>query len=323
MKFRNLKLLLNGLFFALVFSQICLTAQAQICSREKTPSFQSGYNAADESVKNKVRYQIFNGKGNSFPKELINLQARLLPYLAPYFKENDENIRLKAVRFAGATKSKEALTLLAAAVEDNSVEVQNAAARTLYENYEQNILAEQVFVENALCRSVEKGSNAAEAFLLLSRFTSSPQVENVLTFRAQSAGESKAKFYPLKDSVNVSFLIKMALSEIGGKTLRREFRQALGTASLEDLAFAVWAMGELGDTDLLHALRKTLSDKRKISYENEKGQIVTRRLSDAAIEKFVQRLKLKPPFKIVKGKSYTDAEASQLNDLIYKKIPQS
>lgn len=323
LQFKNLKLLGNLLFLALVVSQISLTAQAQICSQEKPPAFQSSHTADDESVKEKVRRTLFDGGGKTLPADLSKLKASILPYLAVYFENKDEKVRLKAVKIAGSTRSKEALPLLSRALEDDSAAVSNAAAETLYADYEQSDLAEQNFIENSLCRSIEKGSNAAASFLLLSRFVNNPQVEKVLAFRAESPTQEKTKFYSLQTPVSVSFIIKMAWSEVGGRTPRREFRQAIGEAALPELAFSVWAMQELGDYDLLHALRRTLPDKRKIRYENEKGVIVSRRLRDVAIEKFVQRLKLKPPFKIVKGKIYSEAEARRLNALIYEKIPQS
>lgn len=324
MKFTHSFLFFGILFLGASASLLCLPVNAQICSQEKPSAFQSKYSADNEAVKKRTAKLFLNADDKSFSAiDSAFLNAKILPYLAPYLEDENEIVRQKAVKFIGLTKSSDALSLLALSLEDKSENVQNAAARTLYDNYKRETLSANSDVENALCRSLENGSNSAAAFLIFSYYVENPQTEKLIIFRGSEKNEAETTLYPLIKPVEVSFLIKMVHSEIGGRTPRSEFRQAISSATLDELAFLVWTMRDLGDPDLLHDLRKTLSDNRKMSYKNKQGVTVDRRLRDLAVEKFVQRLNLKPKFKVINGKTYSNAETKAINELIYYSIPQS
>lgn len=324
--------IINSILFFQVFAfsiflapNFFLPLNAQICSRDKPPAFDSKYNTDDAATRKRIEKLFLDARKNSplSTADVSLLNVKTLPYLAVYLKDDDETTRRTAAKLVGLTKNEAALPLLAAALEDRSADVRNAAAQSLDDNFEQDAIIEKSFVENALCRSVENGSDSAAAILLFSRFVENPQTENVLIFRLKSAANETTNFYPLKKPVKVSFILKMAQSEVGSKVPRRAFRQAIADATLDELAFLLWTMRELGDPDLLHDLRKTLFDNRKISYENAKGITVSRRLRDLAVEKFVQRLKLTAGFKVIAGKVYSSAETKEIDDLIQRSIPQS
>ena len=311
---------------AIISLPFALNAAAEVCRTETEPAiFQSRYRADNEAVKQKLEKLLPAVRADkSNPAVVLPLPPlQILPYLAVHLNSKDEMVRQKAVNLIGSTKLKQALPLLAAALADESARVRSFAAQTLYDNFAPDALDGNPDIENALCLNVENKTDSAAVIVLFSRFVDNEQTEKVLRLRAESVADETVVFYPLTESVKFSFVLKMALSEVGGREPRRDFRRAISTATLEELTFLVWTMQELGDADLLHDLRKTLFDNRQVSYENAKGVIMTRRLRDLAIEKFVKKLKLKPAFKIADGKIYSTAESQQIDKMISRIVPQS
>ena len=120
------------------------------------------------AVRVKDAFQIARTSGNFGPSsDLQDLGAAIIPFLAPYLEDSNEDIRRQVVALLKVVGNEAALSLLVKALADPVLDIQQRAALTLYTSYEPMVISSQVPLAGAaLQKSVNAGNNSVAALLL-------------------------------------------------------------------------------------------------------------------------------------------------------------
>jgi HEAT repeat protein len=233
--------------------------------------------------------------------------AKIIPYLQPYLRDEDEMVRLQAVALLTTSDDPAAIPLLALALSDPLQDIRARAALALYERHDPLQLAERPELGEALRASLDQGNDAAAAILLLSYYPGDPTLATLqaLDERAGGAQTELAAWTPV---VPVTLVAAISRSRIGDRVARQALLQASTDGSLAEREFLLSVLREIDSPQVLHALASALDDTREIGGGVPSGIQPQRRLCDLAVVKLVNRLNLKTNFTVSDQRRFTPTE---------------
>ncbi|MGB2822643.1 MAG: HEAT repeat domain-containing protein [Phycisphaerae bacterium] len=259
--------------------------------------------------------------GNMGPvAELHELGEAVVGFLGKYLKDPDANIRREAVALLRAVGGKAALPLLARALGDPLVEIQERAAMALYERYDPETLAKSTEVSAALRKSVKAGNTRAAAILLLGYFPG-PETQQLLSELRGKPAEDLTKLHEWSPTVPVSLAATVALSRLGENDARAGLLEAIENAGVNVLEFLFAVVRDIDSPEVLQALKPALDNQAEVSSGVPSGAAPRRRICDVAVNAFVGRLKLEVDFELSESGRYTEAQVQQVRQQIGGAIP--
>ena len=206
-----------------------------------------------------------------------------LPELIHYSHDPNEAVRLEAevlLSTLGTAGCRPVATLLT----DRSQDIRERAARSIYKNCppEANING----LDAALRKSIEMGTSAAQAILLLGRMPHSAVPERA---EFEQRGQS-VKLEPWTPPVPRELAFAVVSSAPSDNLIDR----ALVPQS--EAEFLAATLPDVGSAAKLRILLKLLDDHRPVADTAPSGAEPKRRVCDLAVDGFVRRLKLQPSF---------------------------
>jgi HEAT repeat protein len=254
--------------------------------------------------------------------QLAEQGPRVIPWLKPWLQNENEMLRLQALELLTAAADSAAIPLLTLALRDSAQDLRARAALALYEQYDPLQLAERPDIGEALRASIEQGSDAAAAILLLGYF---PDEASLKTLQAldEQAGAAQTELAMWAPVVPVRLPAAVSLSRLGDRAGRLTLRQTSTGGSLAEREFLLSVLREIDAPDVLHALATgTLDDVSEIGGGVPSGVQPPRRLCDLAVISFVRRLNLPVKFTIDDHRWFTPAEIDMVREGIAGSLPR-
>ena len=259
--------------------------------------------------------------GNMGPvAELHELGEPVVGSLGKYVEDPDPNIRRETVALLRAVGGKAALGLLARALGDPLVEIQERAAMALYERYDPRTLAASAETGASLRKSVTAGNTRAAAVLLLAYFPG-PETQQLLGKLRGRPAEEVTKLHEWSPAVPVSLPAAVALSRLGENDARAALLATIEDAGVNVLEFLFEAIREIDSPEVLQALKPALDNQAEVSSGVPSGAAPRRRICDVAVNAFVRRLSLKVDFELLESRRYSEAQIQQVRQQIGGSIP--
>ncbi|AGA26462.1 HEAT repeat domain-containing protein [Singulisphaera acidiphila] len=252
--------------------------------------------------------------------ELQGLGPHIIPALTPYLHDPDESIRREVVILLKVVDGAAALPLLEQALNDESADIQERAATSLYERDDLSTIVARTTLGVALCKSVRHGNPSATALLLLAYFPGK-EAENVLRAGQAQPPSEKVALETAPAPVPRSLPATVALSRIGAPGARKQLIEAIHRGRLDELTFLLAVLREIDAPEVLHELKATLDDPRETGSGAPIGVEQRRRLCDDAVDAFIRRLALKVDFSLSEARRYTKEEIEKVRGLINSAIP--
>ena len=284
-----------------------------------------------EQVK-KAFGEVRNGSYSS-ANDLLKYGEKLFPYLKPYLKDENDNVKREVVKIVLEIGGDKSLPIIAEALDSSSPDVQRSTADSLYLRYSlaikylplgdfskyktflpENITA-QTAIGEALRKNIKAGNIGLKGIFLLANFPGK-ETEDVLN--------GVVKTPPTSTSETISLAAQIVLARLNSKEAVRELSKIIGDGGYESLKFLLDNIFEIDSKEILSLLSKTLDNRTFISKGREDGRIhektaaglwveypVSRRLCDLAVNSFVERFKLKVSFRL-HSTVYLDKQISEV-----------
>jgi hypothetical protein len=230
----------------------------------------------------------------------------LIPAVAPYLSDDNEDVRRHAVALLGLTRSADAAPHLATALSDTSDDIARRAATALYEIGPAAV--RDPSVGKALAASVLGGNETGGAILLLGYVAGEDSVAALNTLRQRQAGQSTEVFV-WSPVVPVAFAADVALARLDDAAARARVLATVRDGDFDKLSFLLHALRDIEDRDVLRALAQaTLGDERPAQGDAPSGADLGIRLADVAAARFVERFDLSVGLDTTADRALTEAE---------------
>ena len=242
----------------------------------------------------------------------------IIPLVARYLKDDNEDVRRQAVTLLGLTKSADAAPHLAMALSDSSDDIVRRASTALYELGGDAV--SDASVGKALTASVLGGNTAGGAILLLGYISGQGSAAALKGLKDRSGGQS-TEVYRWSPVVPVSFAADVALARLSDKPAADRVLSATKGGDLNTLLFLLYALRDIEDKQVLRALADaTLADDRPTSGDAPSGADLGIRLADVAAAQFVQRFDLSVAVDDTADRPLTDAELTAVRDAVTARL---
>lgn len=278
-------------FMAGVVAGLALTTAAP-CAALAQQSDDRSPAVANETISDRVD-KAFAAMRSGDPAPSVGLEKAgpaIIPFVAPYIRDENEDVRRQAITLLGLTGSADAAPHLAAALSDHSDDIVRRASTALYE-----LGADAVrdpSVGEALAASVTGGNNAGGAILLLGYVAGHGSIAALNTTRERGAGQS-TEVYRWSPVVPVPFAADVALTRLDDKAAKGRVLAAIADRDLSAMSFLVYVLRDIEDRSVLRALAEAaLTDDRPMQGDAPSGTDLGIRLADVAAARFVERFGL-------------------------------
>lgn len=201
-----------------------------------------------------------------------------------------------------------------AALASPSADTRERAARRLYERCDRAILDKDPATASALGKAVERGSGAA-AILLLGHFR---DAETLRVLRSVSSPKP-VKLRLSSVPVPAPLVAAVALAHAGEPG---PLESAVRTRILAEREFLLDILGELEPGPAMRTLAdNALGDEREVMGGVPSGALPRRRLCDAAVDAFADRLKPKLSFPLAPARRYAPERLAEAREVIRQLLP--
>jgi HEAT repeat protein len=235
--------------------------------------------------------------------------AAEIPAVAVYLRDRNESLRREAVVVL-ARLGPPACPALTAALTDTSADMRERAARAIYHACSA-VTADMPGLPAALRQSVRMGNASAAPLLLLGRF---PDDETRAFLRGLlAAAGPMVKLENWNPPLPQTLAAAVGAVSTGVTEGAPVLQQGLHTVSQAE--FLALVLGDIQIAGALRPLLTLLHDERPVSTGVPSGAEPRRRVCDLAMESFVHRLRLAPPFALRPPARYSKEERDQIEAL--------
>lgn len=235
----------------------------------------------------------------------------LLPFLASYLSDGNEDVRREAISLTTVVGSAAAVPLLARVLTDPVAELRERAALAIYEKFEPRAIATNDALGKALAASVTQGNPSAAAALLLA-YVPGSVAEKCLHAERDRMPPAAVRLYSWSAPVDGSLAAQVALAHRGDSAAVQFLSQKLHHAIPAEIEFLLATLREIESPPLLRALAETLNDTRAAATVQHSSRGSARRLCDVAVNAFVQRFALPVGFELSLTLSYTPRQIDEV-----------
>jgi hypothetical protein len=276
---------------------------------------------ANETISDRVD-KAFAAVRSGDPAPSVGLEdagPAIIPFVAPYLRDDNEDVRRYAVTLLGLTKSADAAPHLATALSDQSDDIVRRASTALYE-----LGADAVrdpSVGEALAASVIGGNNAGGAILLLGYVAGEGSVAALNKKRELGAGQS-TEVYRWSPVVPVPFAADVALTRLDDEGAKGRVLATIRDGDFDALSFLLYVLRDIEDRDVLRALADaTLTDERPAQGDAPSDADLGIRLADVAAAQFVKRFGLSVGLGTTADHPLTQAELLAVRKALSAQLP--
>ncbi len=253
--------------------------------------------------------------------ELAEYGRPVVPLVAPYASDPNEDVRRQAVAVLRAVGGKAALAPLVRALNDAAQDIQDMAAAAIYDGYPPKTVAAEPGAGDKLRQAARGGARSPAVPLLLGYFPGADTVSALEDLRKRDP-EAQVRLRSWSIPVPVSLPVAMALSRLGAGDGRKELLAAIQKGEQGELELMLEALRDVDAPEVLHALARVLDDTRPVDNRVPAGVEPRPRLCDVAAGAFVTRLKLKVGFKVNPAIQYSPGQLNEVRKAIRASIPQ-
>jgi hypothetical protein len=242
----------------------------------------------------------------------------IIPAVAPYLGDDNEDVRRHAVTLLGLTRSADAAPHLATALSDQSGDIARRASMALYELGPDAL--RDPSVGKALAASVLGGNHAGGAILLLGYVAGEDSVAALNQLRERGAGQSTEVFV-WSPVVPVPFAADVALTRLGDEAAKARLLATIRDGDFDALSFLLYALRDIEDRDVHRALADaTLADERPAQGDAPSGADLGIRLADVAAAQFVKRFDLSIGLDTTADRPLTEAELLAVREALSARL---
>ena len=266
--------------------------------------------------------QAFNAARNGDfgeTEKLIRLGDAVVAHLQPYAQDDNYEIRRQTTMLLIGINGPSSLPLLIERLNDSDERIQEKAALGLYEKYAPEDLLSSAMLAPALFDSISHGNTSPAAVLLLSYFPSDAHARLIRQKIAENA--QQVKLHNWSKPVSYELPAIVALSQMEGGAARQRLLAYIEANARADIEFLLDTIREIDSPEVLHALAKTLNDKRTTSRGTPSGAVPERRLCDEAVNAYVARLDLAVSFQLTTAGRYDDKQINAVKQHIKQAVP--
>ena len=286
------------------------------------PSDDRSTPVANETISDRVD-QAFAAMRAGDPAPSSGLEEAgpaIIPAVAAYLGDDNEDVRRHAVTLLGLTGSAEAAPYLAKALADRSDDIARRAALALYELGADAVADPSV--GTALATAVTGGNSAGGAILLMGYVPGAASVAALNGLRERGAGQS-TEVYRWSPVMPVPFVADVALTRLGDADAKARTLAAIKGGDFDALSFLLYALRDIEDRDVLRALADaTLSDTRPAQGDAPSGADLGIRLADVAAAQFVKRFGLSAGVDTTADRPLTAAELAALREALAARLAE-
>lgn len=247
---------------------------------------------------------------------LARYGVAIIPHVEPFLHDDSEATRIEAVALLDAIGGELAANALVSVLVDQSEEIRERAARSLYKYLIANTT--QISLGSKPIESFKLGKPGAAVLLLLGYSAAGGEF-----LKKSLAEERLVKLYQYSPTVPAWLPAMVALSRLGDAQARISLNSEIDKGNIDTLEFLLQAIESIDAPEILHALAiKTLTDEREISGGVPDGAQPSRRVADMAVDAFVKRLELESFFEIKPSRRYEKSGIDNILNLISDAIPQ-
>jgi HEAT repeat protein len=253
---------------------------------------------------------------------LEKLGPNLVPALATYMADADENVRREAVSLLSVVGGEAAVPLLARAVSDSSAEVAERASLALYERFDPDQVAANAEAAKAVLGSIAAGQPTAATLVLAGYLPGEATQQALREFLDRPASNYETRLFAGSSPISARLPAQLALARLGGKEAMRSVAELTERAPVAEWQFLLAAIRDINAPRLLHAVKRALDDPRETSAGIPSHAGPKRRVCDEAANALVNRLKLKTSFALSTTLRYSPEQLAEVRRLIDEMLPK-
>lgn len=351
---RQVKIYIFSVVFLLLILPVCGSAVESLKAKKLLSNKESPV-AKNQDIARQLREAFDEVRKTGETTRLTQLEnfgEKLISYLEPYLNDASSNVRTEAVNSALKIGGKKAYNFAVLALKNSRPQISKHTAATLYFYHSQhkrhlrnekteisgdfsrynffspeNISASQE-MGKALCEMSRSGNSNLESIFLLANF---PNSETEIILKDSFKIKNYARSLRIRDEKALA--AEITLAKLNNQQAIEYLAKPIDTQSIATLKFLLKNLTEIDSPKILIALSKSLENKTYIEGNLSSAQVVQklglpkgshvdtipRRLCDLALESFIQKLDLKPSFKIHSG-IYAEQHLIEAQELIRKKL---
>lgn len=249
---------------------------------------------------------------------LQDVGPALIPAVAPYLKDDNEDVRRQVVTLLGLTDNAGAAPHLASALDDPSADISRRAADALYK-MGGGAVADPSAAE-AIRGFVKKRDGAAGPILLLGYDSGDQSVASLNEVRQSRTGET-AKVNHASPVAPVSLVVDVALTRLKDSNAKSRVIAVIGEGDLDNLSFLLHVLRDIEEKDVLRALADAaLADTRPVEGDVPSHADVDTRLADIAAARFTGRFGLATGIGDQATRPLTDAELDAVRGALANRL---
>lgn len=251
---------------------------------------------------------------------LVRHGEGVIQYVEPFLHDKNEAVKIEAVALLDVIGGETAANALVGVLVDQSEEIRERAARSLYKYLIKNTA--QINLGSKPAESAKLGKPGAAVLLLLGYSVASPATSNEI-LKKSLTDERLVKLYQYSPMVPAWLPAMVSLSRLGDVQARLSLHSEIDKGNIDTLDFLLQTIESIDAPEILYALAiKTLTDEREISGGVPEGAQPSRRVADLAVDAFVERLEFEPVFEITPSRRYNKSDIHKILNLIRDAIPQ-
>jgi hypothetical protein len=301
--------------------------QAPICRRARlacgvlVAALYGGLVMADTSaLRNEVAavFDAVRAGDSSRVGQLVAHGDSLIPAVTSLLQDPNAAVRREAIALLDALDSKAAALAAVRSLGDADTDISRRAARLVFRSVMRHGPKDFPGLGDALMTRPEQLQQDAAKLLLLG-FTN--QGEDAL--RKALANGPLVKLSDDGPAVRAALPAEMSLSRRGAANARARLLERIAAGETADLEFLLRNIGVIDAPRVLHALAgQTLGDERPVGGGVPAGAEPSRRMTDLAVEAFIERLGLNTGIEITPEKRYSPAQIESVRRAVSAGLPQ-
>ena len=274
-----------------------------------TPAMRAATTAAFEAVR--------NGDASQTGK-LVEYGDSIVPVIAPLLRDSNADVRLEAIALLDALDSEPAAQAAVTALNDSNPDIGSRAARLVFRSVIRHGADGFTRLGAALAAKPTDVQRDAAKLLLLG-FTS----EGEATLRSALGDGPLVKLSDDGPAVRATLPAEISLSLRGAKDAHARLIERIGAGNAAELEFLLRVVAMIDAPEILHALaERTLGNERAIGGGVPSGATPLRRMTDLAVEAFINRLRLDTGIETTAVKRYSPAEIERVRKAVLASVPQ-
>lgn len=217
-----------------------------------------------------------------------------IPYLAPYIKDKNDNIRVAIIYIIKEAKTPEAMRLLTTLVADTDLSVAEKASNAIYDTYSRNEIRDTggKQLKANLLINLKEHVNIAKAILLLSSFSDDKAVGDTLRKHKAQHPTMQIKCKLSDPLASLSLGIDISLVAFNDNSAIENVEKTIKRGDIPGIIYINNAVGALNNTAILIQLTELLKDKRNAKPAGPSGTNYNVRVCDLTLEALVLKTKV-------------------------------